>query len=357
MSHKGEKPNTRKRRPSKGPNALDDIADDLGRHAPDMRIVKRKDGKAVIENEVCLGEGQNPVFKIKHGNTYVAAKVICGKKADDKSWLEDAKLEYDIAAKLSNAPNCHKHVVCMYDEITESVDREPVYVMLMELTEGVAGDDEDHQNYHKKPWTLAQTKRYLLDMVEGLAYIHGQGIGHMDIKPPNMMMVKGDHIKYADFGLACRRRGKGACRSGTGSPLYAAPEFLDDKGWFRDHFPNPRRHLQWADLDLFDMFTRADVFALGVSAYEMIHNRHAAELGVDAHTMHKDGLIVIPKSSQTWPRWGRGGKRPPSAQLPGGARNTGPGWSRVYRLLDSMLDVDPMSRPPAAKLVPLVKAL
>jgi serine/threonine protein kinase len=328
----------------------------------EIKISRRPDGKAIIENEVCLGEGQNPVFKIKYGRKYVAVKVICDRKKNKSlKWLDNARLEYQIAADLSKAPDCHKHVVCMYEDITKETDAGPVYVMLMEMTKGPVGNDIKHQNFHKKPWTLAQTKRYLMDMVAGLAYIHSRGIAHMDIKPTNIMMVKGDHLKYADFGLSCRRVSTSAsqndvCEHGTGSPLWAAPEFLSSNGDFRPNFPDPTQHHQWAKLDVVDMFMRADVFSLGVTAFGLIHNQHPSYLGVDAYTMYQRHAIDLPKSDQNWPRWGKK-QRPSSHQLDQTIRHRGAQWERVYAVLDRMTDVSPFERPTAQELTKMVIAL
>ena len=38
-------------------------------------------------------------------------------------------------------------------------------------------------------------------LFQGLAYLHKNNIFHRDIKPENLL-VKGDSIKIADFGLA-----------------------------------------------------------------------------------------------------------------------------------------------------------
>ena len=45
-------------------------------------------------------------------------------------------------------------------------------------------------------------KRYLKQMLEALAFVHGQGILHRDIKPENILLTSTRQIKLADFGLS-----------------------------------------------------------------------------------------------------------------------------------------------------------
>ncbi|KAI5839770.1 hypothetical protein DFP73DRAFT_560184 [Morchella snyderi] len=85
---------------------------------------------------------------------------------------------------------------------------------------------------------------YTLQMLEGLAYLHENGIIHRDIKPENILLDHNGIIKYVDFGAAKviarqgKTRGAGTAalktklNSMTGTPMYMSPEVITgtDKG-------------------------------------------------------------------------------------------------------------------------------
>lgn len=50
-------------------------------------------------------------------------------------------------------------------------------------------------------------RNIMYQIFQGLAYMHKNGFFHRDIKPENML-VKGDVVKVADFGLAREIRSK-----------------------------------------------------------------------------------------------------------------------------------------------------
>lgn len=93
---------------------------------------------------------------------------------------------------------------------------------------------------------------YLMQAAEGLGYIHEKGFMHRDICPRNMMVTSAGVLKLIDFGLTIpntpdfRKPG-----NRTGTANYMAPELI--KRVTTDH--------------------RVDVFALGVTAYEVFTQR------------------------------------------------------------------------------------
>lgn len=94
-------------------------------------------------------------------------------------------------------------------------------------------------------------KRVMLlkQMAEGLEYIHKAGFLHRDICPRNIMVTREDVVKYIDFGLSIPFKPE-FLRPGnrTGTTEYLAPELI-----------------KRAATD-----QRVDLFALGVTAYEVM---------------------------------------------------------------------------------------
>jgi serine/threonine protein kinase len=89
---------------------------------------------------------------------------------------------------------------------------------------------------------------YLVQTADGLEYVHQHGFLHRDICPRNIMVDQEGNVKLIDFGLTIPYRPE-FCKPGnrTGTINYLAPELI--KRVTTDH--------------------RVDLFALGVTAYEM----------------------------------------------------------------------------------------
>lgn len=99
---------------------------------------------------------------------------------------------------------------------------------------------------------------YVLQLCDGLAHVHGDGVVHRDIKPENVLVDPDNHaLVIADFGIA---HFKNSTLTEHGELLanrnYVAPEQMAQKGSIGIDQP-------------------ADVFALGLIAIEMFTKRNA----------------------------------------------------------------------------------
>src|SRR5438093_2103293 len=86
-------------------------------------------------------------------------------------------------------------------------------------------------------------------MAVGLEHIHDSGFMHLDFKPENVLVSRNGNVRLVDFDLAQPKPEKPKKMSkNPGTPAYMAPEQL---------LRQPYDH-------------RVDIFAYGVTAYELL---------------------------------------------------------------------------------------
>lgn len=120
--------------------------------------------------------------------------------------------------------------------------------------EYVPGGDLRRHLPEGKVVSAAAVRQTLWQLLEGLGYLHEHGLVHCDLKPENILVAQWPEpvrVKLGDLGSAQRlvdlRRGR---IKQAGSPLYMAPERLYN-----------------------EFGERADLYSLGVIAYEMLSGR------------------------------------------------------------------------------------
>lgn len=63
---------------------------------------------------------------------------------------------------------------------------------------------------------------YIYQTLEGLVYLHDQGVIHRDIKAANLLSTKEGHVKLGDFGVATNTADGGdADNQVVGSPYWS----------------------------------------------------------------------------------------------------------------------------------------
>jgi serine/threonine protein kinase len=189
--------------------------------------------------------GQGSMSKVWRARDLKLGRTVCLKLLDkDKTAKFEARFpglkkprEGEICLQLK-----HKNIVETYEYgITTGGE----YYLVMELIDGMG------LNY------LIETKsrqldgnriNFLAQMCDAVDYLHKQGYLHRDICPRNVMVTSDNVVKMIDFGLTVpntpefRKPG-----NRTGTPNYLAPELI--RRVSTDH--------------------RVDLFALGVTAYEV----------------------------------------------------------------------------------------
>lgn len=134
---------------------------------------------------------------------------------------ENVKRETRLMCKLD-----HKNVVKLIDIIYNN-EKEKLYI-IMEYCVTVLQELFDRAPENKLP--ISQAHYYFVQLLDGLEYLHSQGIIHKDIKPSNLLINNSNVIKITDLGVSeqldlfdCNDW----CSTSQGSPAFQAPELAD----------------------------------------------------------------------------------------------------------------------------------
>jgi serine/threonine protein kinase len=105
--------------------------------------------------------------------------------------------------------------------VTFDAGSKPKPILVMELVEGVTLERMLETRGLDAPRAL----RILDDVLRGLEAMHSVGVGHLDIKPSNVVLRRGEEAVLVDFGLAGRHIRPGCATGPYGSPeVWAAVE-------------------------------------------------------------------------------------------------------------------------------------
>ena len=234
-----------------------------------LRLKAALADRYVVVGEVGSG-GMATVYladDVKH-HRKVAVKVL---RPDLAAVLGGARFlrEIEIAAQLA-----HPHILPLHD----SGEAGGFLYYVMPYVEGESLRD---RLAREGALPIGDVLRILRDVADALAYAHQHGVVHRDIKPDNVMLT-GRHALVTDFGVAKAVSAAGAGTQLTtvgvslGTPAYMAPEQVAAQ----------------ADVD-----QRADVYASGVLAYEMLTGRlpfvaMSAQAVMAAHVTKRPQSVV-----------------------------------------------------------------
>lgn len=205
-----------------------EVSFEIGELAGDYRVLER------------IGQGgMGAVYKVRHAiSDRVEAMKILLPDLREGAGLEDRFLrEIQVQASLSHPNIAALHTAFRFRN---------QLLMVMEYIEG----DSLRTVMTTRGTTIAESVRYIREVLAALSYAHGRGVVHRDIKPGNIMIVANGRVKLLDFGLASASRASQLTRSGAvmGSMPYASPE-----------------QVQSMRVD-----ARSDLYSVGVTFYQLV---------------------------------------------------------------------------------------
>lgn len=218
------------------------LAERLGKTGHDALAGKTLDDYS-IQSRLGRG-GMAIVYKAEHvdSSEVVALKMMSHRLVYDAKALELFQREARIIESFD-----HPNIVRMKGRFKAFRS----YFIVMEFCPGVALDEFVRDQGYIEP---DQFRSIFGQIIAGLNYAHQQGVIHRDIKPSNVMLTPDGHVKLMDFGLAKPVAGESS-RSRkliAGTPRYMAPEQFMGR----------------------PVDTRADLFAVGVTAYKLLTGKN-----------------------------------------------------------------------------------
>lgn len=100
----------------------------------------------------------------------------------------------------------------------------------------------------KKTFDEELVKFYAVQIIIAVGHLHEQNVVHRDLKMENILLDGDGYIKVIDYGLAKEIEVDEYTRTQCGTPMYMAPEVLENSGHNKD----------------------VDWWALGVLLFEML---------------------------------------------------------------------------------------
>jgi eukaryotic-like serine/threonine-protein kinase len=173
----------------------------------------------------------------------VAVKLLAEHLADEPTFVSRFQREAQAAARL-----VHPNIVQVFDSGQD--ERTGQYFIVMEYIEGASCAEILRDD----GWVEVDEALAIIEQAcEGLDYAHRHGVVHRDVKPGNLLRAREGEVKLADFGIAKATEQSSITQVGSvlGTAAYLAPEQARGE----------------------DAGPSADLYALGVVAYQLISGR------------------------------------------------------------------------------------
>jgi hypothetical protein len=251
-------------------------------------------GRYSIDRELGRG-GMGIVYLARevHLDRLVAIKLLPPDKATEPALRERFLREVRLAAKLS-----HPNIIPIH--AVEDTGGFVFYVMAF-----IDGETLAHRVRTRGPLPGSEGARMLREVAWALAYAHGKGFVHRDVKPDNILIEAATgRVLVADFGIAAAI-GDMSADGVSGTPEFMSPEQVLGK----------------------QIDARSDVYGLGATAFYVFSGRFPFE-GRSATE------VLAKQATEPAPQLGSLGLAVPR---------------RLASLIDRCLAKDPNNRPASAE--------
>ena len=187
-----------------------------------------------------LGRGTfgSVYLAILRSGALVAVKVVEMRAGES---IVPAEVEQEVSfLRMLRHPNIIEYKLCLVDKSRQCINIFMEYAVGGSLTALVKRCNRSLRE------DVAVV--YIQQIVKGLAFLHGRGVVHRDVKGENVLLDANGTVKLADFG--CAREMSTVTVSGTfaGSPYWMAPEVIKNKGYNK----------------------KADIWSVGCTAIEVL---------------------------------------------------------------------------------------
>lgn len=202
---------------------------------------------------------------------------------------QDAQLQRPVAIKLLRLARGRARSALLDEARTACRLRHPNIAAVFEAGEDgdstflvfeyVEGRTLDRVLREDGPMAAAGAAELMIGVLDALVHAHGAGIVHRDLKPSNIMLDGEGRPRVMDFGIALRTGGQDGAQAGAlmGTPSYMAPEYISAG----------------------TVAPSNDVFAAGLTLYEMLFGQRAIDAASDFEALHRivNEPLVFPRDA------------------------------------------------------------